>query len=1416
MESQLRSVAHAPREGDTAKKDEGNVDEEGIQEDEQEDVDGEEVDGEEGGEAEEGEEEEQGGGNEDGAEDAAEAHGTTDTNKGDMQSHIVQPQLSDFSCMDSLPALPTETLDTIPRLGSLALSAADSDDGNDLVPVAEGPVPAAEVISDPPELMHLETPVPATDGGHLAPSRTEQAQTPKSEEAPAPKTEAEAPPLKKEEAPKSPRPRWGHLANAADLEPEAADPMPLDTEPATKAAEPGGRWAHIANAADPATLATEPATKAVEPGGRWAHIANAADPVTKAADPLSDSVLKAIDPVPITTDGLLAAPEPDAAADIAERVMADGASYPDVSVEEPKRRAGGWKNIEQSGQAKRPVPGEPASAPSPPSSAGSLDSSTDALKQDLKAKSRTSSSLKRNKSAMSAATRSEGSLHQSEHASNRVASSAHWKEDVFVGKHLQLKVFIISGSDLRPDSWAGVVSSSCYCDLIGFGNLIPAYNSKWHSKTINDSRHPQWKDSHFYTEKEFMPGMRLRLLVHDKEHLERNGLLGSCILESREFYPNGFDGRVPLKAEGTPLGKDANIRLKIVVKSEEAAKAKAESAAASRATKQATKTKRTQLSQWDQTIKGISDGSSRVPPGQLLKPRGTPVYKRLHNDHARKLARVQEKIETLAQEEMTQARELLNEKLVRQGTQKETKGVIVRLYDDALQKRQRQQERVTKFEERLAEEMGPRNAQSYEDPEAILDQMFERLQAQKEATEAKLEEKRSNKEDAEYQYLADNSVHADCEVEDEDEVFSRLHGEHALKQEKMAGRQQAAEKRHAALHRVATLAIPKETKPGVRATIMSARNLDRPDGCKPELLCTCLIPAKAGLAHSHTVTTKPVRWKSNPYWHQEFDLSDFWDCKGPLTFTVLAEDFPVNSIIGRVEFHAANLSKTGFEGELKLKPPSFAEEERIIAQQLKSRFRSAGLLAGSASLSRFYKRVAHSSSREISFKDFVLAVRKDARITGDVLSDGMLKKVFAIVDADGGGAISPEEFKNWLTEDGPLTPHSTTRPAENQAVSPKSGCTDSNEELENSPGSSERVPSLQEQAARFPEPKLLQKWNEKSDPKEETIELQDGEGGQHMIAKGDIWEGVVWPDAQGYIMWTEGKKTKKTRPSDKKARPLGNYAMVERDEKGALSISLFEKEKNEMVEEQTMAVTEEEPVEPEIREEQAIAETTGEGHSSLLIKIQILPPKAQGRRAFIDSSVQRLHDAHMELKEKVARERDLQKRIALKQAKPTLKLSQWMPTVSADMLESYKRLHSDAHRRHADRRSMVKENLRKLKMAQDEDSVHSVAIKKKAWQTEDIDAVFDRVYSPPPKAFKIRLHKKEAESLPASPHMSDFFLDEAPIVTPNAWGGSPRRMGMFFNHGHVFSTDLATCGPEEEDRRGPQPSHHLPPRQRNM
>merc|ERR1712216_287111 len=126
--------------------------------------------------------------------------------------------------------------------------------------------------------------------------------------------------------------------------------------------------------------------------------------------------------------------------------------------------------------------------------------------------------------------------------------------------------------------------------------------------------------------------------------------------------------------------------------------------------------------------------------------------------------------------------------------------------------------------------------------------------------------------------------------------------------------------------------------------------------------------------------------------------------------------------------------------------------------------------------------------------------------------------------------------------------------------------------------------------------------------------------------------------------------------------------------------------------------------------QQALVKSAQKGGPVLSIKIVILPARSQGKRAFIDRSVQRLYSRHAETQEKLDMKKKAAEKQIAKKASPDLKptpekkISEYMPKVEGGTLEFYQRLYADAHRRHVDKRIKVKESLRELKIAQDKDS----------------------------------------------------------------------------------------------------------------
>jgi len=981
---------------------------------------------------------------------------------------------------------------------------------------------------------------------------------------------------------------------------------------------------------------------------------------------------------------------------------------PDSSDSEKKpRKKAGWRdkvdNV-KTAEAEVVAPAfEPASVPS------------ESDKEDrTKAKRKTATKVRRKttmaKADLTARSEAGGSSHGN-------GNSAHWKDDPFKGKHINLKVMIISAANLRPDSHEDVVNTSCSCELLGQADKNPKSNTKWHTKSIHDSKHPTWKEFHVWHETDYTPGDQIKFTIHEHEHgrSSTDVVLGTGILDGRQFYPDGFEGKCALR-DCREAGPDAHIRVKIQVEVEELQiqsrirEKKAKALAKDQAKKEQNNDKC--MSPWETRIAGLTQTTQRVAPGQILKPRGTPVYKRLHAQHAENLTKQQEKIEAKNQALDDEAFELLyGEDGIKplQATEEEVDEVFERLYGDHEKNQERKAESVRKKDLQLSEELGSRNPQEYEDPNLVISEVTERLYALEQAKQDKLGKMRAEQEQKEVSYMAEKSVHANVnpneyEDPDVDEIFARLHGEHKQKQEKLKKRVSERDKDDVKdINKVFT--YPKFTEKGVRLTIMSARNLTKPEDAhipEPCCICTCPVRTKGilhtpegtresmGVACGVDVRTKGVKWKNSPTWNQVFDLTEMYDGESPLKFTVMTDDFPVGRVLGRVVLDSADISDKGFEGELKLLPLSKAEESHAIMDKIKARLRAAGYSLGGLNLKKLHKHYDRDCNGVLSVNELTNSIRKDAKLTADIISDDVIRNIFSSIDTSEDGQISIEEFGHWLKPGDPY-------------ASGSDGGVDS-----------------------------------------------DGGGGV----------GGVGSDGCAELGFSQSLMTQvgPQRTVTDEPEPSPNMDGTASDD----------------------------PASPSQR---------GEVGAVILIKIQILPPKAQGKRAYLEKSVQRLYGRHFEVQDKLDCKKEAAQRQLVKQATPKVEAS--MPKVEGDSLEFYRRLYADAHRRHADRRISQKESLRKLKMAQDEDSVHTKAMRKKAWQPEEVDNIFERIYNPPPKCFKIKLHTQTPDN------DEPFYLEEpAQLLTGPL---TSRRMGMFYNR-HLNSAPEVDEDEEDEDEPLQTPS----------
>ena len=74
---------------------------------------------------------------------------------------------------------------------------------------------------------------------------------------------------------------------------------------------------------------------------------------------------------------------------------------------------------------------------------------------------------------------------------------------------------------------------------------------------------------------------------------------------------------------------------------------------------------------------------------------------------------------------------------------------------------------------------------------------------------------------------------------------------------------------------------------------------------------------------------------------------------------------------------------------------------------------------GKHDFAALFKHYDRDNSGELDFDEFRRAVRKDGKLTEEVVADADLEKMFAAVDTDGGGSIGLDEFEELLGASGP-------------------------------------------------------------------------------------------------------------------------------------------------------------------------------------------------------------------------------------------------------------------------------------------------------------------------------------------------------------------------------------------------------------
>jgi len=129
------------------------------------------------------------------------------------------------------------------------------------------------------------------------------------------------------------------------------------------------------------------------------------------------------------------------------------------------------------------------------------------------------------------------------------------------GIGVRLRITVINASGLRSADWNGK------SDPYVLGELVGKPHTQFRTKTIERTLDPEWDEEKIIDD--FEVGDQLQLKVMDEDNKIKQAFvgddpLGSVILPSQEFYPNGFFGGLIL-SDDQGSGDDATLRLSIAV-----------------------------------------------------------------------------------------------------------------------------------------------------------------------------------------------------------------------------------------------------------------------------------------------------------------------------------------------------------------------------------------------------------------------------------------------------------------------------------------------------------------------------------------------------------------------------------------------------------------------------------------------------------------------------------------------------------------------------------------------------------------------------------------------------------------------------------------------------------------------------------
>lgn len=468
-----------------------------------------------------------------------------------------------------------------------------------------------------------------------------------------------------------------------------------------------------------------------------------------------------------------------------------------------------------------------------------------------------------------------------------------------------VKITIVGATRLRPPVRREVANPYCVCEVPN------KPHTKFETPVILDTIYPVWRSVHQIPELDDDDALEFTVL-DAQSHRERN-FLGKAVLSAERFLGvnrnSGFDGHLDLMTkDGQPFA-EAQLRLKIVV--------------GGAIPPEIGKYKSKNLSPWE--VRALeAEKIPRVAPGEVLKPRGDPVYKRLYNEDQEKAKRHKERVERIEKEREDRDTELMlpfHHKKAE--NQEKVDDIVNRLYDEASKRQEKHQMAVKTRNDAEMEKMGPRHP-TERSPDYVPIWDDDRRKNEEEMRRQKLRALRQAKLDKEDAEIEKGKLpHPRISQMDPDEsVHDRL-WRNANEQQKRTKQRELNEKKK--IKEQSRREAPQhQDREALALTLLGVKGLSDALPDTAELQCfTNLIRARPLVQSADTGLAPESLWSNASdiarnkepgvfEWNQEFDPVLLTEDPGSFEFRLMHG----GKEVGRAEIPSNKFLNKGFEGQL--------------------------------------------------------------------------------------------------------------------------------------------------------------------------------------------------------------------------------------------------------------------------------------------------------------------------------------------------------------------------------------------------------------------------------------------------------------------------------------------------------------------